>query len=92
MYTSFLEVARADWAAALVMVPLFFAFAVQTMRIAAGDARQRCALFPESRFLAAVDQKRAGQIISLEQFGAVHGRGAAKGSFGGGRGPCFFAG
>jgi hypothetical protein len=68
LYNSFLDVARADWAAALVMVPLFFVFAVQTIRMVAGDERQRCALFPESRFFAAVVQKRAGQIISLDQF------------------------
>ncbi len=68
IYNNFLEVAsaQADWAAALVMVPLFFAFAVQTMRMAVGDARQR--LFPESRFFASVEQKRAGQAASLEQF------------------------
>jgi hypothetical protein len=38
------------------------------MRMAAGDALQRCALFPEAKFSAAVDQKRVGQAISLEQF------------------------
>jgi hypothetical protein len=68
LYNNFLEVARADWAAVLVMVPLFFAFAVQTMLMAIGYARQRCALFPESKFFAAVDQKRASQALSLEQF------------------------
>ncbi len=51
LYNNFLEIAQADWAAALVMVPLFFAFAVQTMRMAVGDARQRCALFPGSKTL-----------------------------------------
>ncbi len=68
MYNNFLEVAQADWAAALVMVPLFFASAMQTMRMVVGDARQRCALFPESKFFASVEQKRAGQAASLEQF------------------------
>lgn len=56
LYNNFLEIAQADWAAALVMVPLFFAFAVQTMRMAVGDARQRCALFPESKLFASVDR------------------------------------
>jgi hypothetical protein len=55
LYNNFLEIAQADWAAALVMVPLFFAFAVQTMRMAVGDARQRCALFPGSTLFASVD-------------------------------------
>jgi hypothetical protein len=54
------------------MVPLFFAFAVQTMRMTVGDARQRCALFPGSKLFASVEQKRAGhccgQAVSLEQF------------------------
>jgi hypothetical protein len=68
LYSSFLEVAQADRAAALVMVPLFFGFAVTTMRTAVGDSRQRCALFPESRFFAFVEQRRVGQAASLEQF------------------------
>jgi hypothetical protein len=68
LYNNFLEIAQADWAAALVMVPLFFGSAVTTMRTAVGDARQRCALFPESRFFASVEQKRVGQAASLEQF------------------------
>lgn len=55
LYNNFLDIAQADWAAALVMVPLFFAFAVQTMRMAVGDARQRCALFPGSKLFASVD-------------------------------------
>ena len=55
LYNNFLEIAQADWAAALVMVPLFFAFAVQTMRMAVGDARQRCAPFPGSKLFASVD-------------------------------------
>ena len=50
------------------MVPLFFGSAVTMMRTAVGDARQRCALFPESRFFASVEQKRVGQAASLEQF------------------------
>ncbi len=68
MYSNFLDVAQADWATALVMVPLFFGSAVTTMRMAVGDARQRCALFPESRFFASVERKRANQAASLEQF------------------------
>ena len=36
--------------------------------MAVGDEWQRCALFPESKFFASVEQKRAGQAASLEQF------------------------
>jgi len=68
LYNNFLQVAPASWAEALVMVPLFFGIASTTMRAAASDARQRCALFPESRFLSSVEQKRADQAASLEQF------------------------
>jgi hypothetical protein len=68
LYSSFLEVAQADRAAALVMVPLFFGLAATAMRAAVGDSRQRCVLFPESRFFAFVEQRRVGQAASLEQF------------------------
>ncbi len=35
--------------------------------MAVGDTRLCCALFPESKFFASVEQKRASQAVSLEQ-------------------------
>ena len=49
------------------MVPLFFAFAVQTMRMAVGDARQRCALFPGSKLFASVDRGLPGKWTDLSR-------------------------
>ncbi len=68
MPRSFLLVARQDLAAALVIVPQILAFATQLVQTVTTDAQQRCALYPESGFFAAVYGKRLGQAAGMERF------------------------
>ncbi len=66
--TNFLLAARQDLAAALGIVPQILAFATQLVRTVTTDAPQRCALYPESGFFAAVYGKRLGQAAGMERF------------------------
>ncbi len=76
LYTNFLEVAQGLRQIGLRHLSRYHCFshlrcrrcAMMALRMAVGDVRQRCALFPESKFFASVEQKRAGQAASLEQF------------------------